>query len=96
MKIKELKSALKKDDITDFIDPDVYGYAYVVYGGPWTVPFPPSQRSLDCSKPILMIILRSMVIVQLINLIVCYYVGVDVICNEFKIFGCSALLRLWI
>lgn len=40
MKVKELKSALKKDSLTDFFDPDVYGYAYAVYGGPWTIPFP--------------------------------------------------------
>lgn len=38
MKAKELESALEKDGITDFVDPDII-YTYAVYDSPWTIPF---------------------------------------------------------
>ena len=37
-KIEELESALKKDDITDYIDPET-AYIYGGYDSPWTIPF---------------------------------------------------------
>ena len=37
-KIEELESALKKDDLTDYIDPET-AYIYGGYDSPWTIPF---------------------------------------------------------
>ncbi|XP_028413212.1 heme-binding protein 2-like [Dendronephthya gigantea] len=38
MKVKELEEALKKDKITDYVDPDT-AYIYGGYDNPWTLPF---------------------------------------------------------
>ena len=37
-KIEELENALKKDDLTDYIDPET-AYIYGGYDSPWTIPF---------------------------------------------------------